>query len=59
MALKYDPGEWMGSPYTCFIAAVIVAVTTMRNFYDLGDKALERHVLIKFVNDHFHPPGMA
>jgi len=30
----------------------------MRNFYDLGDKALtDRETLVKFVDEHFHPPG--
>lgn len=32
-------------------------VTTLKDFYDLGDRVKDRAVLQKFVDEHFDPPG--
>jgi alpha,alpha-trehalase len=54
MPLKQDPGYFQ---FQIHFWTIRLSVTTLRDFYELGNKIQDPNVLGEFVDDHFDVPG--
>ncbi|TKR96298.1 hypothetical protein L596_010340 [Steinernema carpocapsae] len=52
-----DAHLYPDSKYFVDMALKVDPVTTLKNFYELGDKVRKRENLQKFIEAHFDPPG--
>ncbi|KAK0423623.1 hypothetical protein QR680_008240 [Steinernema hermaphroditum] len=52
-----DAHLYPDSKYFVDMSLKVDPVTTLKNFYELGDSVQKRDVLQKFIDAHFDPPG--